>query len=128
MANLLMHMCYQPNSSCRYLLHNHTSWAKIKSGKNVIQVWNKEERGPNSQLHYFSTKRIFSLEFYSSGKANQIKTLEDITAMIQNDSKDYMVINRDDFNQLPTSVKNHFEKLTNGDDSELHLILLKEVS
>jgi len=101
---------------------------KIKSGKNVIQVWNKEERGPNSQLHYFSTKRIFSLEFYSSGKANQIKNFEDITAIIQNDSKDYVVINRDDFNQLPTSVKNHFKKLTNGDDSELHLILLKEVS
>lgn len=101
---------------------------KIKSGKNIIQTWNKEEISANSQLKYLSSKRIFSLEFYSSGKAVQIKNSDDISAMIDNHSRDYLIINESEFNQLPTSIKNHFIKLTNGDNSELHLILLKEAN
>lgn len=99
----------------------------IKSGKNVIELWKTENPQQDSQLNYLSGKRLFSLEFYSSGRATQIKSPEAIQALIQNKSMDYLLIKEDDFDHLPVEISKHFKKFPNNDHSALHLILVKEI-
>ena len=99
----------------------------IKSGKNIIQLWEKENPTHDSQLNYLSGKRLFSLEFYSSGRAIQIKSQDAIRELIKNKSIDFLLINKDEYKNLPTDISKHFIKLSNDDDSALHLVLLKEI-
>ena len=104
-----------------------SSGIHIKSGKQMIQVWKNEQSDQSSQLHYFSNKRLFSLEFYSLGRATQIKSEEAIQAIINNESVDYLLINKDDLEKLPTNLLQHFTPINADDNSALHLILLKEI-
>lgn len=99
----------------------------IKSGKNVIQLWKKENPQQDSQLNYLSGKRLFSLEFYSSGRATQIKSTDAIRELITNKSMDYLLIKETDFDHLPADIAGHFKKFPNNDHSALHLILVKEI-
>jgi hypothetical protein len=99
----------------------------IKSGKNIIQFWKKENPQQDSQLNYLSNRRLFSLEFYSSGRATQIKSPEAIKELIQNKSIDYLLIKESDFDHLPADLSKHFKKFPNNDHSALHLILVKEI-
>ena len=99
----------------------------VKSGKNIIECWKKENPKQDSQLNYFSTKRLFSLEFYSSGHSKQIKTDDEIRQMIQNKSMDYLIMNKHDFKKLPEDITQHFSELYDNDDSKLHLVLLKKI-
>ena len=102
-----------------------SSGIHIKSGKQMIQVWKNEQSDQSSQLHYFSNKRLFSLEFYSLGRATQIKSEEAIQAIINNESVDYLLINKDDLEKLPTNLLQHFTPINSDENSALHLILLK---
>lgn len=99
----------------------------IKSGKNVIQLWKQENPQQDSQLNYLSGKRLFSLEFYSSGRATQIKSADAIRDLIANNSMDYLLIKESDFDHLPTDISKHFKKFPSNDHSALHLILVKEI-
>ena len=111
-----------------YYVAEARSEMNIKSGKNVIEFWKKENPQQGGQLNYLSGKRLFSLEFYSSGRATQIKSLEAIKELIQNKSIDYLLINEDEFDHLPADISKHFKKFPdNNDHSALHLILVKEI-
>lgn len=101
----------------------------LKSGKSVVEEYIKESSAHPGKLFYFSNKRLFSIEFYSSGKAQWIKSPTELNSLLKNETADYIIVSREQINDIPVSIRNQLIIENDYEESHLHLmLLLKEKS
>lgn len=105
------------------------SWPEkhIKSGKSIIARWQEDRSQSDGSLAYLSGKRLFSLEFYSSGKATRVGPEDLRRSLLDNKTLDYLIVNEDEVSKLPPDVANKFTRISQKDPSKLRLVLLKEL-
>jgi 4-amino-4-deoxy-L-arabinose transferase-like glycosyltransferase len=98
----------------------------LKSGIAEVQLWKDQKPDANSELLYLSGKRLFSVEFYSSGKAKLIKSEEPIKALLQNKTQDYVLIDLDAWEKISPEISRNFTPVEKVVHSNLNLILIQE--
>jgi 4-amino-4-deoxy-L-arabinose transferase-like glycosyltransferase len=98
----------------------------IKSGKNLVQLWHEQQPLPDSQFYYLSWKRQFSLEFYSGGRASMIGTYAEAMPLLDNKTRDSLLVWNFYMTDLPEVIKEHFTVVEDGRPGTMRMVLLRE--
>lgn len=96
----------------------------LKSGKSVVEKYIEESTKQPGELAYLSSKRLFSIEFYSSGKAKWIKSNESLQDFLKEKNNIYVITSREQFNEIPNELKTDLLIKNTDQESVLNLILL----
>jgi 4-amino-4-deoxy-L-arabinose transferase-like glycosyltransferase len=96
----------------------------LKSGKSVVEKYIEKSTKTPGELIYLSSKRLFSLEFYSSGKAQWIKSTNSLHDFLKNKKNFYLITSKEQFNELPSDIKSNFLIEDRYEKSALNLMLL----
>ncbi|USR37654.1 glycosyltransferase family 39 protein [Ectopseudomonas hydrolytica] len=83
----------------------------LRTQKAVIAHWQALRPDSDSQLLYWSKRREFSAEFYSSGLAHTTRDGATLRERVAAPSRDFLIIDADDLAQLPTDLHARFERL-----------------
>ena len=97
----------------------------LKSAKHIIERWRLEEKAPDEKLAYFSSRRIYSAEFYTQGKIHWAANGEALERLLKNQSIDYVLLSQSEYGALPDSVKRDFAAQPGYKPTPLELQLLK---
>ena len=104
-------------------------WRPDAIGRNqqsLIKAWRLDNPDPGSALLYFNTRREFSAEFYSGGRAHTSVDPEQARVLLHNASRDYIAVNSSKFNQLPADVIAAFSEIGRYHNNGQTMILLRE--
>jgi 4-amino-4-deoxy-L-arabinose transferase-like glycosyltransferase len=77
----------------------------------LIQAWRAEQPVPESQLIFWDTRREFSAEFYSGGRARTSQDPKRVLALVDDIPTDYIAVPQNDYHTLPQPVQAAFEEI-----------------
>lgn len=82
-----------------------------RSQQALINAWHAERPSAESQLLFWDTRREFSAEFYSGGRARTSTDPARALALLDDASIDYIAVPKNDFKTLPPQVQTAFEEI-----------------
>ncbi|MDR3413566.1 MAG: glycosyltransferase family 39 protein [Formivibrio sp.] len=97
-----------------------------RSQKALINAWKQDMPTPDSALLYWNSRREFSAEFYSHGRARTSTDPARARALLDNTSLDYIAIPDTDLGQLPPEVRQAFTEIGRYETNGQTFILLRE--
>jgi len=77
----------------------------------LIAAWHAERPADNSHLLYWDTRREFSAEFYSGGRAKSSTDPQRALALLDDANVDYIAVPQNNLKTLPLSVQTAFEEI-----------------
>jgi len=99
-----------------------TGAGEKKSAKSIIEIYNVHKKD-NESIFYYG-KRPFSASFYSNGKASEVLNKDELGRLIR--TKDaFLAINKEDYVQLPDTLKNRLQFIDASGKYQLYQILLQ---
>ena len=97
----------------------------LKSAKHIIARFHAEEKVPDNRLAYFSSRRIYSAEFYTQGKIRWAQNGAVLEQLLKQQAIDYILLSQPEYGGLPEKVKRDFSVLPGYQPTPLELQLLK---
>jgi 4-amino-4-deoxy-L-arabinose transferase-like glycosyltransferase len=92
----------------------------------LILAWKAERPTADSHLLYWDTRREFSAEFYSAGRARTSTDPAQAQALLDDSTVDYIAVPGNDFKTLPVAVQSAFEVIGRfPNPGEITLLLRK---
>ncbi|RJG13335.1 glycosyltransferase family 39 protein [Pseudomonas cavernicola] len=98
----------------------------LRTQKAVIAAWQHAQPTQDSALVYWDSRREFSAEFYSAGRAKTTHDAAQLEQLTDHPSRDYLVLNAADRPQLPAELLARFEQVASIPVRKDHILLLRE--
>jgi 4-amino-4-deoxy-L-arabinose transferase-like glycosyltransferase len=92
----------------------------------LIRAWQAEHPAAGSHLLFWDTRREFSAEFYSGGKALSSRDTARVQALLDDAEIDYIAVPQNDYHTLPTDVRAAFEEIGRYPNPGEVMLLLKK--
>lgn len=83
----------------------------LRTQKDVIAHWHALQPETGSQLVYWSKRREFSSEFYSSGRTRATYDGRVLQELLAGASRDFVAIDANDLSELPTELQTRLDRL-----------------
>ena len=97
-----------------------------RSQKALIAAWKQDVPSADSTLLYWNSRREFSAEFYSAGRARTSHDPQRALALLANSTRDYIASPESDLNQLPAQVRAQFAEIGHFKTGGQDFVLLRE--
>lgn len=98
----------------------------LRTQKALIAAWSADAPAPGSALLYWDSRREFSAEFYSRGRARTIRNPAILQQMLAGPPRDYLVLDVRDRRQLPATLLERLEPVVELPVAGERLLLLRE--
>lgn len=89
-------------------------WTPGKVGRTqeaLVLAWKADHPAATSQLLFWDSRRAFSAEFYSAGKARSTHNPQKAMALLGDKVIDYIAVPENDIQTLPEPVRNGFKEI-----------------
>lgn len=91
-----------------------------RSEKDLVSKYHELRDNERSQLVYFGW-RVYSAEFYTAGKTKAVKTKSELDKLLENDTTDFIAVERKfDNAEITSLLKNNFIKIDTFQDTVLY--------
>lgn len=94
--------------------------------KDVVAAWQAERPDPASRLLFWGNRMEFSAAFYSAGRARSTGEAGEARALLNNKTRDYIVVNDTKLDSLPPDVRRQFTEIGRYANKRGTRILLRE--
>jgi len=96
------------------------------SQKELIEAWQHDTPAADSTLLYWNSRREFSAEFYSGGRARTSNAPARALALLGNTTRDYIAVQVDAIEQLPPEITQNFTEIGRFENGGPTFALLRE--
>lgn len=97
-----------------------------RSQEALIRAWKAEHPAADSRLLFWDTRREFSAEFYSGGKARTSRDPARALALLEDTDIDYIAVPQNDYVTLPAPVRAAFTEVGRYPNPGEVMLLLKK--
>ena len=98
----------------------------LRTQKAAITAWLAEQPAADSALLYWRSRREFSAEFYSAGRARTTSMASQLQAWSAGPSQDYLLVSEKDQAQIPAELLRRFQPITTVPMPKGRMILWRE--
>lgn len=98
----------------------------LRTQKTVIAAWHAEQPAADSALLYWASRREFSAEFYSAGRARTTLDASTLDTWLAGPSQDYLVVRARDQAEIPAALLLRFEVVAEVGQQKNKMTLLRE--
>ena len=98
----------------------------LRTQEAVIAAWQAQQPSPQSALVYWNSRREFSAEFYSSGRAKSTEDAAQLQALIAGPSQDFLLVRQKDLLAIPAYLMARFEPVNTITVTNKPIVLLRE--
>lgn len=78
--------------------------------RSIVAAWRSDDPSVNSRLLIWRLPHDFSAEYYAQGRAREAGDAEDVSKLLLNDTRDYIICESRGCDSLPAAVKGRFEE------------------
>jgi 4-amino-4-deoxy-L-arabinose transferase-like glycosyltransferase len=97
-----------------------------RTQKPLIEAWRAQAPTPQSQLLFWDSRREFSAEFYSGGRAKTTTDPARAQALLQDGQTDFIAVPQDKYASLPAAVRTAFGELGRFNNPGETFLLLRK--